>query len=144
MSGRIPRAFIDELLARIDIVEVIDAVVPLRKAGKDYQARCPFHEEKTPSFTVSRDKQFFHCFGCQKSGTAIGFLMEYSNLGFVEAVEELASRAGLTVPREGGEARPSESFSEIYELLELVVRFYRRQLKEHPLAHRAVTYLKER
>src|SRR5690606_25814645 len=121
MSGRIPRAFIDELLARTDIVDVIDAVVPLRKAGKDFQARCPFHEEKTPSFTVSRDKQFFHCFGCQTSGTAITFLMEYSNLGFVEAVEELASRAGLKVPREGGAAPAGENYAELYELLELVV-----------------------
>jgi len=144
MSGRIPRNFIDELLARTDIVDLIDGFVPLRKAGKDFQARCPFHDEKTPSFTVSRDKQFFHCFGCHASGTAITFLMEFSNLGFVEAVEELASRAGVPVPREGGDAGPRTDFTELYELLELVVQFYRRQLREHPQSARAVEYLKGR
>lgn len=145
MSGRIPRQFIDDLLARTDIVELIGSFVPLRRAGKDFQALCPFHDEKTPSFTVSRDKQFYHCFGCQAGGTAVSFLMEYSNLGFVEAIEELASRAGVEVPREGGGAsRPAADTTELYELLELVVRFYRRQLKEHPHAARAVDYLKGR
>ncbi|HEY7841851.1 MAG TPA: DNA primase [Gammaproteobacteria bacterium] len=144
MSGRIPRSFIDELLARTDIVDLIDGFVPLRKAGKDFHALCPFHDEKTPSFTVSRDKQFFHCFGCHASGTAITFLMEFSNLGFVEAVEELASRAGVAVPREGGDAEPRSNFTELYELLELAIQFYRRQLKDHPQAGRAVDYLKSR
>jgi DNA primase len=144
MSGRIPRSFIDDLLARTDIVDLIDGFVPLRKAGKDFQALCPFHDEKTPSFTVSREKQFFHCFGCHASGTAITFLMEFSNLGFVEAVEELASRAGVAVPREGGDAEPRSNFTELYELLELAIQFYRRQLKEHPQAGRAVDYLKGR
>jgi len=146
MAGRIPQHFIDDLLARTDIVDVIDAYVPLRKAGKNHQALCPFHDEKTPSFTVSQDKQFYHCFGCGANGTAISFLMDYRNLDFVEAVEELAARAGLEVPREGGgQARSKDAgLTELYELMELVVDFYRRQLREHPGARRAVDYLKKR
>ena len=104
VAGRIPQHFIDELVARTDIVEVIGSRVPLKKAGREYKACCPFHDEKTPSFWVSPDKQFYHCFGCGAHGTALGFLMEYDHLGFVEAVEELAARAGLEVPREGGAA----------------------------------------
>ena len=100
MAGRIPQSFIDELLNRTDIVEVIDACVPLKKAGREYKACCPFHGEKTPSFTVSQVKQFYHCFGCGEHGTAISFLMEYEHMEFVEAIEELAHRAGLEVPRE--------------------------------------------
>jgi DNA primase len=146
MSGRIPQHFIDDLLARTDIVDVIDGYVPLRKAGRNHQALCPFHDEKTPSFTVSQDKQFYHCFGCGANGTAITFLMEYSHLDFVEAVEELAARAGLEVPREGGGAARTrgDGLTELYELMELVVEFYRRQLREHPDAKRAVDYLKQR
>jgi DNA primase len=145
MAGRIPRQFIDDLVTRTDIVEVIDARVPLRKAGKDYKACCPFHEEKTPSFTVSADKQFFHCFGCGKHGTAIGFLMEYEHLSFPEAVEELARQAGLTVPYEGGKsgAEP-QAGAELWELMREAARFYRSQLREHPDAPTAVEYLKGR
>ncbi len=145
MAGRIPQTFIDDLLARIDVVDVIDAYVPLKKAGKNHQACCPFHEEKTPSFTVSQQKQFYHCFGCGANGTAISFLMEYGGLGFIEAIEDLAGRAGLEIPREAGESRPSgSSTSELYELMELVVRFYCKQLREHRDAARAVDYLKAR
>jgi DNA primase len=146
MSGRIPQNFIEDLLARTDIVDVIDAHVPLRKAGKNWQALCPFHDEKTPSFSVSQDKQFYHCFGCGANGTAISFLMEYNNMGFVEAVENLAARAGLDVPREGGgvPARKESELAEYHELLELVIDYYRRQLKEHPQSPRAVEYLKSR
>ena len=145
MSGRIPQSFIEELLARTDVVDVIDGYVPLRKAGKNWQALCPFHDEKSPSFSVSQDKQFYHCFGCGANGTAISFLMDYNNMGFVEAVESLASRAGLEVPREGGgPARSEANLSEFYELLELVIDYYRLQLKEHPQAARAVEYLKSR
>ena len=100
MVGRIPEQFIDDLVARIDIVELIETYLPLRKAGKEFQALCPFHGEKTPSFTVSQEKQFYHCFGCGVHGTAIGFLMAYRNLEFVEAVEELADLAGVQVPRD--------------------------------------------
>ena len=103
MAGRIPQHFIDELVARTDIIEVIGSRVQLKRAGREYKACCPFHDEKTPSFTVSPDKQFYHCFGCGAHGTALGFVMEYDHLGFVEAVEELAARAGLEVPREGGD-----------------------------------------
>lgn len=145
MSGRIPQSFIEELLARTDIVDVIDGYVPLRKSGKNWQALCPFHDEKSPSFSVSQDKQFYHCFGCGANGTAISFLMDYNNMGFVEAVESLAARAGLEVPREGGgPARKEASLAEYHELLELVIDYYRRQLKEHPQAGRAVEYLKSR
>jgi DNA primase len=146
MAGRIPKTFIDDLLTRTDIVEVIGARVPLRKAGKDYKACCPFHDEKTPSFTVSADKQFYHCFGCGKHGSAIGFLMDYDHMSFVEAVEELAARAGLAVPREAG-AVASVSRDKDEDLLGLMreaARFYRSQLREHPQAGRAVEYLKRR
>ncbi|HKK16132.1 MAG TPA: DNA primase, partial [Gammaproteobacteria bacterium] len=144
MAGLIPQQFIDDLLTRIDIIDVIDGYVPLRKAGRNHIARCPFHDEKTPSFTVSQEKQFYHCFGCGANGTAIGFLMEYAGMDFVEAVEELAGRAGLEVPREGGQPSRDSGVTELYELMEMVVRYYCRQLREHPEAQRAVDYLKER
>ena len=102
MAGRIPQPFIDDLVSATDIVEVIGHYVALKRAGKEFKACCPFHDEKTPSFTVVPDKQFFHCFGCGAHGTAVGFLMDYANMEFVEAVEELARRAGREVPREGG------------------------------------------
>lgn len=143
MAGKIPPQFIDDLLNRVDIVDVVGRRVPLKKAGKDYQARCPFHDEKTPSFTVSADKQFYHCFGCGAHGSAIGFLMEYDNLDFVTAVEELADQAGLEVPRDenfhqGPDLRP------LYSLLEQAAGFYQRQLREHPQAGQAIDYLKGR
>jgi len=103
MVGLIPQYFIDELLTRIDIVDIVDGYVALKKAGRDFKTCCPFHDEKTPSFTVSQNKQFYHCFGCGAHGTAISFLMDYSGMDFVGAVEELATRAGLEVPREGGD-----------------------------------------
>lgn len=145
MAGRIPQNFIDDLLNRIDIIDVIEGYVPLRKAGRNHQARCPFHDEKTPSFTVSQEKQFYHCFGCGANGTAISFLMDYAGMEFVQAIEELASRAGMEVPREGGGSSPKENEStELYELMEIIVRHYCKQLREHPEAHRAVDYLKGR
>ncbi|MFQ6023654.1 MAG: DNA primase [Acidiferrobacterales bacterium] len=145
MAGRIPQAFIDELLMRADIVDVIDTRVPLTKAGKDYKARCPFHEEKTPSFTVSPDKQFYHCFGCGAHGSAISFLMEYEHMSFPEAIEELAGRMGMPVPKElhePGEARRTDQG--LLDMLQQADHYYRRQLREHPQAHRAVDYLKGR
>src|ERR1043165_2102314 len=102
MAGRIPQSFIDELTARADIVELIGSRVELKKAGREYRACCPFHNEKTPSFWVSPQKQFYHCFGCGAHGSALGFLMEYDKLSFPEAIEELAGRLGLNVPREAG------------------------------------------
>ena len=97
----IPQDFIQTLLDRTDIVDVVQRFVPLKKAGANYQARCPFHNEKSPSFTVSPSKQFYHCFGCGAHGTAISFLMQHSGVGFVDAVKELAERAGLVVPDDG-------------------------------------------
>lgn len=144
MSGRIPQSFIDDLLARTDIIDIINTFVPLRKAGKNYQALCPFHDEKSPSFSVSQDKQFYHCFGCGASGTAISFLMEYNRMEFIEAVEELANRAGVEVPRDGSKPSAEDGLTELYELMELIVRFFRQQLREHPQANRAVDYLKQR
>lgn len=144
MAGRIPEQFIDELVARVDIVDVIDAYVPLRKSGRDYVACCPFHNEKTPSFSVSRDKQFFHCFGCGAHGTAIGFLMDYEHMDFVEAVHELASRAGIEVPETGGVSTTQPHTQTIYQILEQAARFYRRQLKEHPQSPEVIDYLRQR
>jgi DNA primase len=145
MSGRIPQAFIDDLLTRTDIVDVIDARVPLKKAGHEYKACCPFHNEKTPSFTVSQVKQFYHCFGCGAHGSAISFLMDYEHLEFVEAIEELAHMAGLEVPREAATESASQSPTQpLYALLDEVSRYYRQQLRTHPQAARAVEYLKRR
>jgi DNA primase len=125
MAGRIPQAFVDDLIARADIVEVIGSRVPLKKAGREYKACCPFHDEKTPSFWVSPDKQFYHCFGCGAHGTALGFLMQYDQLPFPEAVEELAGRLGLTVPHEGGgPSGPADEFAPLYLLMAAVAEFF--------------------
>jgi DNA primase catalytic core len=118
MAGRIPQSFIDDLTARADIVELIGSRVELKKAGREYRACCPFHNEKTPSFWVSPVKQFYHCFGCGAHGTALGFLMEYDKLSFPEAIEELASRLGLDVPREaGGQPYTQGSTTPLYDEL---------------------------
>ncbi|HEY5601702.1 MAG TPA: DNA primase [Gammaproteobacteria bacterium] len=143
MAGRIPSQFIDELLNRVDIVDVINARVPLRKAGREYTACCPFHNEKTPSFTVSAAKQFYHCFGCGAHGSAISFLMEYERLEFVDAVEELASMAGMTVPHEASSPQHKVT-RDLYDILEQASQFYREQLRQHPGAPKAVDYLKQR
>jgi DNA primase len=140
----IPNDFIQTLLSRVDIVDVIDRHVPLKKAGANYTACCPFHSEKTPSFTVSQSKQFYHCFGCGVHGTAIGFLMEYGSKSFPEAVEELARDAGLEVPRaevRPGEAERREIAHDLNALLLTAAKFYRSQLKDAP---RAIDYLKGR
>ncbi len=144
MAGLIPQHFIDDLLARIDIVDLIDGYVPLKKAGRNHQACCPFHNEKTPSFTVSQEKQFYHCFGCGANGTAISFLMEHNGMNFPEAIEDLANRCGLVIPREAGAVEVDNSITELYELMEMLVRFYEQQLREHPEAKHAVDYLKQR
>ena len=128
MRGRIPERFIDDLLARVDIVDVIQERVPLKKSGRDWSARCPFHDERSPSFTVSPTKQFYHCFGCGAHGSAIGFLMNYDRLEFPDAVEELASRAGLKVPYEGGREAPREDTADLYQVLDAAAAFFRRQL----------------
>jgi DNA primase len=142
-AGRIPQSFIDELLARVDIVEVIDAHLPLRKVGRSYQALCPFHREKTPSFNVNPDKQFYHCFGCGKSGSAIRFLMEHARLGFVEAVTQLADRVGLEIPTDTGPVR-RQGHAELYTVLDQAAQWFAAQLRQHPAAGPAVAYLKQR
>ncbi len=145
MAGRIPQLFIDELLSRTDVVDIVDTYVPLKKAGKNHQACCPFHDEKTPSFTVSQQKQFYHCFGCGANGSAISFLMEYLHMDFVEAIEDLASRAGMEIPREAMQISQSDNqSSELYELMEMATSFYTRQLRKHPQANSVINYLKGR
>ena len=148
-TGRIPSTFIDDLLARVDIVDVIGQRVPLKPKGRNLFARCPFHEERTPSFSVNRERQFYHCFGCSARGTAITFLMEFDGLGFVDAVEDLAARVGLEVPREGFDARrpapsPGLDLDAVYAALDRGNRYFQRQLREHPARARAVAYLKSR
>ena len=139
MSGLIPDSFIEELLARSDVVELIERRVPLKRVGSEFQACCPFHDEKTPSFTVSPKKQFYHCFGCGAHGSAIGFLMQYEGLEFLDAVEELARAAGLEVPTSGSQQpRPDTG---LYDMLAACSKFYVEQLKNHP---QAVEYLKGR
>ena len=141
VAGRIPQHFIDELIARTDIVEVIGRRVQLKRAGREYKACCPFHDEKTPSFWVSPEKQFYHCFGCGAHGTALGFLMEYDHASFVEAVEDLAAQAGLEVPRESGPATPHQLHDELYLALERAGLYFRQALTAEP---RAREYLRKR
>ena len=138
----IPESFIQELLHRVDVVDLIDAYVPLKKAGANFAACCPFHNEKSPSFTVSPSKQFYHCFGCGAHGSAIGFLMEYSGLGFIDAIRELANRVGLQVPDEDLR-RPQDGprINALTEVMARAARYFYEQLKHSP---KAVTYLKER
>jgi DNA primase len=132
--ARIPDAFIDELLARSDIVEIVGARVPLKKQGKEYAARCPFHDERSPSFTVSPTKQFYHCFGCGAHGTAISFLMNYDRLEFLDAVEELARRAGLEVPRDTQARNANPDTQDLYGAVAAAAQFFRRQLATSPKA----------
>lgn len=138
----IPEHFIQELLNRVDIVDVIDAAVPLKKAGANHVACCPFHNEKSPSFTVSASKQFYHCFGCGAHGTAIGFLMEYQGLTFVEAIEDLAKRVGVKVPQEERNTpQPERPAPSMYEVMQQAAVYYRAELKK---SQTAITYLKGR
>ena len=143
MAGQIPPQFIDDLLTRVDVTDVIDARVPLKKAGKNLQACCPFHNEKSPSFTVSPEKQFYHCFGCGAHGTAIGFLMEYDQMSFPEAIHELAELVGMTVPTTQSLA-PNPAKKNLYDLLDKVSQYYVHQLQTHPKRAEFVEYLKRR
>ncbi len=140
----IPQSFIQDLLGRVDIVEVIDRYVKLKRSGANYSACCPFHSEKSPSFTVSPTKQFYHCFGCGAHGTAVGFLMEYSGMGFVEAVKDLAQSIGMKVPEEvrsEASQRRAEQGESLHEVLLRAAQHYRNQLKDAP---QAIAYLKKR
>jgi DNA primase len=141
MSGRIPKHFIDELIARTDIIDVIGSRIQLKKGGKEFKACCPFHGEKTPSFTVVPDKQFYHCFGCGVHGTALGFLMEHDHLSFVEAVEELAARAGLQVPREEDPNANTKPVDDLFVPLEEAAKLYNEKLFD---SERAIAYVKKR
>ncbi len=145
-GGKIPREFIDELLSRVDIVDLIDSQVPLKKTGANYVARCPFHTEKTPSFSVNRTKQFFHCFGCGASGNAIGFIMDYRHLDFVEAIEDLADFLGVEVPRETDyPAAPNKAnLTALYQLTGQVAAYYVQQLRAGADGKKAADYLKSR
>ncbi len=139
----IPQSFIQELLSRVNIVDVVERYVKLKKAGANYVACCPFHTEKTPSFSVSPSKQFYHCFGCGAHGSAIGFVMAYAGLGFVDAVHELAAAAGMPVPvqRREEKAHKAEDGVSLTDVMARAARFYREQLKRSP---RAIAYLKGR
>ncbi len=145
--ARLPQAFLDDLLDRLDIVDVIDRRVKLKKAGKNYSACCPFHDEKTPSFSVNPERQFYYCFGCGAGGNAIGFVMDYERLDFREAVEGLAQNVGLEVPKDdprGGREPPKDQNKPLYEALERASKFYEHALRQHPERHKVVNYLKGR
>lgn len=147
MAGLIPQGFIDDLLERVDLVDVINSRVRLKKTGKNYSACCPFHNENTPSFSVSPDKQFYHCFGCGASGNAIKFLMEYDNSNFPEAVDQLAASVGLSVPKEeasAAEITQQQQQKPLYQLMEKASIFYQQMLRQHPQRNEAVDYLKSR
>jgi DNA primase len=140
MAGLIPQDFIDDLIARADVVEVIGKRIQLKKAGREFKACCPFHDEKTPSFTVSPGKGFYHCFGCGAHGTAIGFLMEYEHMSFVEAIESLASIMGVDVPRDESD-KPARRYDELFSLMSSVETHWQNCLKD---SSAAVEYLKKR
>ena len=140
MTGRIPDSFLDELVSRSDIVDIISARVPLKKAGREYKACCPFHNEKSPSFSVSADKQFYHCFGCGAHGTVIGFLMQYEKMEFLDAVADLAQRAGLELPREAQAPREPGS-ADLHDLMLRAARFFEQNLSDNA---RAQAYVQRR
>jgi DNA primase len=133
MAGRIPQAFLDDIVARSDIVDVVGARVPLKKSGREFKANCPFHNEKSPSFWVSPDKQFYHCFGCGAHGTVIGFLMQYEKMDFVDAVADLAQRAGMELPPEAFGTRDSASV-DLHEVTARAARFFEQNLADNARA----------
>ena len=143
--ARLPQAFIDQVLDRTDIVDVIDLRVKLKKAGKNYSACCPFHQEKTPSFSVNPEKQFYYCFGCGAGGNALGFIMDYERVEFREAIESLAQAAGIELPAEEADALPQIDHQKpLYEAMEDATRVYESLLRKHPTRGRVVDYLKQR
>jgi len=148
MSGRIPQAFIDDLLDRLDIVDIVDSRVKLKRSGKNYSACCPFHDEKTPSFTVSQDKQFYYCFGCGASGNALGFVIDYDRSSFRDAVESLAKLAGVTVPEETEKSAAADAAErrrkQVLQALEQASVYFQGQLRRHPARGEAANYLRKR
>lgn len=146
MAGRIPQSFIDDLLSRVDVIDVVDSRVKLKKTGKNYSACCPFHNENTPSFTVSPDKQFYYCFGCGASGSALKFVMEFDGLSFPDAVEKLASDANMEVPREqvSFEARQEQQHQPLFGQMSKTADFFEQMLRSHEQKDKAIQYLKNR
>ncbi len=140
MSNRIAESFIQDLVLRTDIVQLIDGYVPLKKAGRNFVACCPFHTEKTPSFSVNSQKQFYHCFGCGASGNVISFLMEYAHKNFIEAVEMLAARLGLSIPQGEYNAKQAKH-SSLYDVLRAAMDFYRHELEQDS---KAMNYFQQR
>jgi DNA primase len=144
-AGRIPQSFIDEVLLRTDVVDLIDARVKLKRAGKNYSACCPFHQEKSPSFTVNREKQFYYCFGCGATGNALSFLMEHDRLDFIDGLRQLAGAAGLTLPETRDPSAPQKpSQQPLFDALERATVFFEQQLRSASQKQRAVSYLKGR
>ena len=143
MAGRIPQSFIDEVLRRTDIVDLIGASVRLKKTGKNYSACCPFHNEKSPSFTVNRDKQFYHCFGCGASGNALSFVMQHEHREFMDGLEYLAHKAGMSLP-ENSQQQEQVSRQPLYDILELAAQFFEQQLQSATQRDKALTYLQKR
>ena len=141
MAGKIPQAFIDQVLNQTDIVDLINNYVELKAKGKEYTACCPFHGEKTPSFTVSPEKQFYHCFGCGAHGTAINFLMEHEGLQFTEAIESLAHRLGLEVTTESGSYQKNDEHQQLYNAMDSANHYFQQQLRNNK---EAISYLKSR
>ncbi|UTW02705.1 DNA primase [Amphritea atlantica] len=146
MAGRIPQSFIDDLLARVNVLDIVEARVKLKRTGKNYSGLCPFHKEKSPSFTVNNEKQFYYCFGCGAGGNSLSFLMEHDRLSFPEAVEELAKLAGVEMPKTEGpvDHQREQRIKDIYSLLEEASEYYQQQLRKHPDKEIAVNYLKNR
>lgn len=144
MAGLIPQSFIDDLLARTDIIDVISERITLKKSGRNHQALCPFHKEKSPSFSANQDKQFYYCFGCGASGNAVGFVMDHDHVDFPEAVETLARKAGMQVPRESGSVQKRERYDTLYKLLARAADWYTEQLKKHAQSDEAASYLQRR
>ncbi|WP_432472091.1 DNA primase [Amphritea sp. HPY] len=146
MAGRIPQSFIDDLMARVNVLDIVEARVKLKRSGKNYSGLCPFHKEKSPSFTVNSEKQFYYCFGCGAGGNSLGFLMEHDRLSFPEAVEELAKLAGVEMPKQQGpvDHQREQRLKDIFALLEEASDFYQQQLREHSKKELAVNYLKDR
>ncbi|MDP0588141.1 MAG: DNA primase [Candidatus Endonucleobacter bathymodioli] len=145
MAGRIPQHFIDDLLTRVDIIDIIDSRVKLKKTGRNYSACCPFHKEKTPSFSVSPEKQFYYCFGCGASGNVLGFIMEFDHLDFPAAIDDLAGQLGLEVPREQ-DCNQSErpNYTNLYNIMEQAAEFFQQQLRHSERSSQAIQYLKHR
>src|SRR3990172_7918373 len=141
MTGRIPQSFIQDLSTRTDIVELIQLRIAIKKRGNNYLGLCPFHQEKTPSFTVSAEKQFYYCFGCSAHGNALGFLMNYERMEFIDAVTYLANQLGLTIPIDASTTTITKNNEGDYELLAKVSQYYQQQLRQSDIA---IRYLKSR